>query len=166
MKRLQIDGVARPIVDSAGKQLADDEAALVDFWRWFGDSRLVDADGRPLVLYHGTRRKFDSFIPMHPRGAPGNPKGVYFDSDWQVAGEFAMDVDGAIDEQSRIIPAYVRLIDGEHGLIRPRLERGKQHIEVVVFSPELIRLADYARQLDPEKSPGHVREAHSERHGC
>ena len=25
------------------------------FWRWFGDSRVVDARGQPLVVYHGTR---------------------------------------------------------------------------------------------------------------
>jgi hypothetical protein len=24
------------------------------FWKWFGDSKVVDADGNPLVVYHGT----------------------------------------------------------------------------------------------------------------
>lgn len=31
------------------------------FWRWFGDSRVVDENGQPLAVYHGTRSEFDTF---------------------------------------------------------------------------------------------------------
>ena len=31
------------------------------FKRWFGDSKVVDADGKPLVVYHGTGKAFDTF---------------------------------------------------------------------------------------------------------
>ena len=31
------------------------------FKRWFGDSKVVDANGEPLVVYHGTTGDFDSF---------------------------------------------------------------------------------------------------------
>lgn len=31
------------------------------FWRWFGDSKVVDADGTPLVVYHGTVADFSAF---------------------------------------------------------------------------------------------------------
>lgn len=31
------------------------------FWLWFGGSRAVDAAGQPLVLYHGTSRRFVVF---------------------------------------------------------------------------------------------------------
>lgn len=31
------------------------------FWKWFKDSAVVDRDGQPLVVYHGTRRKFNEF---------------------------------------------------------------------------------------------------------
>lgn len=31
------------------------------FKRWFGDSKVVDAKGEPLVVYHGTRSDFDAF---------------------------------------------------------------------------------------------------------
>lgn len=31
------------------------------FWKWFGDSKVVDKHGDPLVVYHGTREKFDQF---------------------------------------------------------------------------------------------------------
>jgi hypothetical protein len=32
-----------------------------EFKRWFGDSKVVDADGKPLVVYHGTGADFDKF---------------------------------------------------------------------------------------------------------
>jgi hypothetical protein len=31
------------------------------FRRWFGDSKVMDAEGKPLVVYHGTSRSFDTF---------------------------------------------------------------------------------------------------------
>lgn len=31
------------------------------FWRWFGASKVVDADGEPLVVWHGTQDVFDAF---------------------------------------------------------------------------------------------------------
>lgn len=31
------------------------------FKKWFGDSKVVDADGKPLVVYHGTNSNFDVF---------------------------------------------------------------------------------------------------------
>lgn len=31
------------------------------FKRWFGDSKVVDEDGQPLVVYHGTNMEFDTF---------------------------------------------------------------------------------------------------------
>lgn len=37
-----------------------------EFKRWFGDSKVVDENGEPLVVYHGTTRKFDEFkIPAY-----------------------------------------------------------------------------------------------------
>jgi N12 class adenine-specific DNA methylase/tRNA1(Val) A37 N6-methylase TrmN6 len=33
------------------------------FRKWFGDSKVVDADGKPLVVYHGTTRDFSQFDP-------------------------------------------------------------------------------------------------------
>lgn len=39
-----------------------DQAPETDaFKRWFGDSKVVDADGKPLVVYHGTGRTFEAF---------------------------------------------------------------------------------------------------------
>jgi SAM-dependent methyltransferase len=33
------------------------------FDAWFGDSKVVDENGEPMIVYHGTDRKFDAFNP-------------------------------------------------------------------------------------------------------
>jgi len=40
--------------NSAGQRIASTVQGLRNFWRWFGNSDAVDADGAPLVLYHST----------------------------------------------------------------------------------------------------------------
>lgn len=43
---------------SSGKPLQTDTPA---FKAWFGDSKVVDSEGKPLVVYHGTSADFDVF---------------------------------------------------------------------------------------------------------
>lgn len=50
---IEVDGVQRPTTNSNGKPIAPTEEALRNFWRWFGDSKVVDDQGRPLVVYRG-----------------------------------------------------------------------------------------------------------------
>lgn len=35
-----------------------------EFKAWFGQSQVVDADGQPLVVYHGTKQVFEAFRPL------------------------------------------------------------------------------------------------------
>ncbi len=53
-------------------------AQTKSFKNWFGDSKVVDKDGNPLVVYHGTNNEFDVFNIGTPKSAPGNFRGVYF----------------------------------------------------------------------------------------
>ncbi len=43
------------------------------FWKWFGDSKVVDSDGNPLVVYHGgsTRDKYFTFAPHKAKRSLG-----------------------------------------------------------------------------------------------
>jgi site-specific DNA-cytosine methylase len=52
---IEVDGVQRPTTNSEGQPIAQGEDAVRAFWRWFGNSKVVDDQGRPLVVYHGTR---------------------------------------------------------------------------------------------------------------
>lgn len=51
---ITIDGVERPTTNSNGKPIHPTEDGVRKFWEWFGDSKVVDEKGRPLVVYHGT----------------------------------------------------------------------------------------------------------------
>jgi hypothetical protein len=63
------------------------------FWRWFGKSKVVDARGRPLVVYHGTRfswiTAFD--LSMEGRGLvhPHSLGAIWFASSKENARYFA-----------------------------------------------------------------------------
>jgi GNAT superfamily N-acetyltransferase len=58
---LTIDGKERPTTNSNGKPIAQTEEGVRNFWRWFGESKVVDAEGRPLVVFHETDADFNEF---------------------------------------------------------------------------------------------------------
>lgn len=54
------------------------------FKRWFGDSKVVDEQGRPLVVYHGTYAEFDTFSKEKiKRGS-----GFWFSSNKEMSKEY------------------------------------------------------------------------------
>ena len=55
-KILENAGVSLPNENSLGEKIIpdDDPVKLQNFWNWFGKSKLVDEQGRPKVMYHGT----------------------------------------------------------------------------------------------------------------
>jgi len=61
---IDVDGVQRPTTNSNGQQIDDTEEKIRNFWKWFGNSRMVDEQGRPKVYYHGTKNNFDAFKGM------------------------------------------------------------------------------------------------------
>lgn len=58
---INIDGQERTVYNSEGERIAQSEAALRNFYKWFGDSKVVDKQGRPLVVYHGSDTEFSIF---------------------------------------------------------------------------------------------------------
>lgn len=54
-------GKKRTVYNSNGDRIAKSKEALTNFWRWFGDSKVVDEQGRPLVVYHSSNVEFDTF---------------------------------------------------------------------------------------------------------
>ena len=109
-----VDGIQRPTVNSEGRPIHPTEEGVRNFWKWFGDSKVVDAQGRPLVVYHGTRADFSTFNKVVD-AAFGH--GYYFASDpnnaeaWasrnliqQPDGTFERDTEGL-----NVIPVYLAL---------------------------------------------------------
>ena len=54
---ININGKERSVYNSEGNRIAKSEQALRAFYNWFGDSKVVDSQGRPLVVYHGSPEK-------------------------------------------------------------------------------------------------------------
>ena len=53
-KTIDVDGKQRPTVNSNGNPIHITKEGVRNFWKWFGDSKVVDGQGRPLVVYHGS----------------------------------------------------------------------------------------------------------------
>lgn len=58
---INIDGVEKSALNSEGNYLGRTEEEIRNFYKWFGDSKVVDEEGKPLVVYHGTTEQFDTF---------------------------------------------------------------------------------------------------------
>jgi len=97
---ININGIERPTTNSEGKPIYSTEEGVRNFWRWFGDSKVVDEKGRPLVVYHGTDKAFSKVNVKK-----GAQNVFWFSSDKEsiLAGE-----SGAIST-NKIMPLYVRI---------------------------------------------------------
>ena len=78
---ININGQEKTVYNSNGDRIAQSAEALRNFYKWFGDSKAVDEQGRPLVVYHGTYAEFDTFDKekiggAHDQGFYG--RGFYF----------------------------------------------------------------------------------------
>lgn len=65
--------------NTLGQEIQNSE----NFKKWFGNSVTVDEQGRPLVFYHGTRQKFDSFKSEY------RDKLIFFSYDEKFAKDWA-----------------------------------------------------------------------------
>lgn len=125
--------------------------ATDDFARWFGNSKVVDVAGDPLVVYHGTGVRFDVF------DLSKSPEGFFFTDNRERAMIYG--------EGGHIMAAYLSIQRpapfkayaawAGHGWIRAREEMMKRGYDglitredsgttYVAFRSEQIRLVDRA----------------------
>ena len=80
-----------------------------NFMRWFGDSKVVDAEGNPLIVYHGTDSIVD-FTSFKESVTGRYGKGNYFTTNSIIAEKFVRDVsDFNKEKKPRIIPVFVSI---------------------------------------------------------
>jgi len=101
-EKININGVDRWATNSDGSRIAKTAEGLRAFYEWFGDSKVVDADGKPLVVYHGTNKKFREF----DKGAIGKKhknlyqgRGFYFTKEYYDAQNYG----------KTIMPVYLKI---------------------------------------------------------
>ncbi len=82
------------------------------FWRWFGDSKIVDEDGNPLVVYHGTTHDFGAFKKPSRTDANSDHSLMFFTPNIEYAEIYAKNSKGYIE--GNVMPVYLsvqRLFD-------------------------------------------------------
>lgn len=75
------------------------------FKNWFGNSKVVDADGKPLVVYHGTTADFSSFDPRRKGEATRSDSaayGFFFSRSPEIATDYATMLEGRSTREKRI----------------------------------------------------------------
>lgn len=86
---LNINGVDKTVYNTNGDRIAKSEDALRAFYNWFGDSKVVDEQGRPVVMWHATNKTFDTF---NMRKVSGYGKafgfGQYFTNNEEASEEY------------------------------------------------------------------------------
>lgn len=91
--------------EEAARQWAEMGTESPYFKKWFGDSKVVDEQGKPLVVYHGTTSRFDAFEERPPR--KGNAStfgpGFYFATNRATTEAFSS------GKRGRVIEAYVSI---------------------------------------------------------
>lgn len=108
---INVDGVERTTLNSEGKPIYPTEEGIRNFWKWFGDSKVVDEQGRPIAMYHGTSSNFEVFDPGRVGTGSGSysGKGFYFTPSITEAGGWA-EMQG---ETPSVMPTYIRM-DNPH----------------------------------------------------
>lgn len=97
MMTVQAEQMGGEQYDQSGKLITD----TPNFKKWFGDSKVVDAAGNPIVFYHGTTADFDSFN--------ANQRGVHFLSPSRTWVEkFHTNADGTVADGANVMPVYAK----------------------------------------------------------
>ena len=60
-----------------------------EFKQFFGNSKVVDESGEPLVVYHGTTKDFNEFLIAQKANRGNNPDGFYFTPSTTEASDYA-----------------------------------------------------------------------------
>lgn len=161
---------SKSYLESARKQWLEKGTDSPFFKRWFGDSKVVDDQGKPLVVYHGTNG--ESFNQFSPNRAMTDFDGSFwFTGDEKTAGFHAGNGEG-----SQTMPVYVSLknplvtreqpgiVEREREVIRDAKNRGHDGIIFreatgdyqdiyVAFDPAQIKSATANRGTFDAKNP-------------
>lgn len=104
---ININGQEKTVYNSNGDRIAKSKEALENFYKWFGDSKVVDEKGRPLVVYHGTLDLFDAFS-KEKIGArfSSDERGFFFVDKENIAKDYATS-EFDFTRQGYIMPLYI-----------------------------------------------------------
>lgn len=82
-----------------------------EFDNWFKDSKVVDSEGKPLVVYHGTKSDITAFDPKKAGASDAGlvGRGFYFTYNPEEASGYALNEQYGRGDAPNVIPAHVSL---------------------------------------------------------
>jgi hypothetical protein len=87
-----------------------------EFKQWFGGSKVVDQNGNPEIMYHGTKQDLDEFKSAYQIAKERDPRyggyglaGIYFTPDPSFASMYAKPDFRKRKEQANVLPVYLRM---------------------------------------------------------
>ena len=113
------------------------------FKKWFGDSKVSDWQGNPIVVYHGTENNFKIFKNTGKSRQIGANIGFFFTSNEGMAKQYADD--------KKVMPVYLSLQN-------PLVIDANSVIQIFNQNIEIKDAFDFLTQLDQIKSEQEIKE--------
>jgi hypothetical protein len=103
-----VEGAGTDTVGEAVPAFQRAQPGTSAFRRWFGDSKVVDEEGDPLVVYHGTNDVIERFEFDHPHRKDDGwlGRGFYFTNKADIANAYTTLKPGA---SANVMPVYLRI---------------------------------------------------------
>jgi hypothetical protein len=117
----------KSIVEIIKEEVQDFNNLNENFYKWFGDSKVVDKRGQPLRVYHGTQKDFQEF--------KSDTGLMYFSKTPRYASEFATNphIKSTVDDPQRsVMPVYLSI---------------QKPLDLLKFKNELISHYEFAGEL-------------------
>lgn len=105
----------------SAKRVTETEA----FKKWFGNSKVVDKNGEPRVVYHGTKGDIESFDPARlgkATGAKSAEMGFFFADDPRVSQTYAFMMDVVFNSDGTIGKKYAPLENATASVVKTAQE--------------------------------------------
>lgn len=115
---VEVDGKMRPALNSNGQPIHWSVEGVRNFWRWFGDSRVVDKTGRPVPVFHGSTADIEAFDPTQANDrmySGGTENTVFFTDNADVAASYAgrrtsmTGLDATFRDGGNVTPVYLKI---------------------------------------------------------
>jgi hypothetical protein len=155
---IEVDGIQRPRTNSKGQPIHPTEDGVRNFWRWFSNSKVVDEDGKPLVVYHGTTGDFEAFARVDGGNAYG--PGYYFTASPAEASGYADGTGGgrirpAGSAAPNVMPVYlsVRNVYALDNRVLPQSELAKLEAASNKLNPGSWKNGELAKAFDRAYPP-------------
>ena len=124
-----------------------------DFGTWFADSKAVDKEGAPIVVFHGTDQGFETFDPTtqgQNTGAPSAKEGFFFTSKMRSAEYYSR------GQAPNITSAWRRAkYEGTPGPSVKSVYLSLQNPLIHDFKGKVYRETTYAELIERAKAAGH-----------